>query len=59
MMLEDEVDLVVGFLVADAADFVVESPPTCGLHTCRGHTTQAEAEAVHDAIDSCYAATRD
>lgn len=57
MMLEDEMRLAVEMLLLD--DYiVVESPPTCGVHTCRGHASREEAEAVHAAIDSCYAPLR-
>jgi hypothetical protein len=58
MMLEDEVELAL--LAPQPIEFVVvTSPITCTPWICAGHRTRAEMRAVHDAIDSCYASTRD
>ena len=57
MMLEDEVELA---LLAPQGEYVVlESPLTCTSWICAGHQTRAEMRAVHEAIESCYAALRD
>jgi len=56
MMLEDEVELV---LLAPNGEIYVEDPQPCSRNHCKGHRTPAEMRAVHEAIESCYAALRD
>jgi len=56
-MLEDEVELVLLAPIYDEIDEV--DPRPCSRTHCRGHRTQGELTAVHEAIESCYAALRD
>jgi hypothetical protein len=59
MMLEDEVMLAALALPPLFDEIVAASPITCTLWICAGHRTRAETKAVHEAIESCYAAASD
>lgn len=57
MLLEDEVALVGAPPPLEI--LVIEHHRPCSQSHCNGHPTREETDAVHDAIDSCYAALRD
>lgn len=56
LMLEDEVELLSW---APRPMLNIRSSQPCSPFHCGGHKTVEETDAVHEAIESCYAALRD